>query len=157
MSAYRHFQDKGTGQVISVTSPSLAAAYATSPADFEEVQTAPLDSVVIDGPLPEVDTRNGAHVHHASTYTTGWDAAYLAAGNGHEKAVASAERQARAFAAIAAYLREQKSVDEAQVVALTRALSDTHLQVEGGISHFFATTARNLVARHGVRVEGATS
>jgi|GEM_PF-5076833 len=142
---YRNFRDRGTGQILSVTSPSLAAVYAANTADFEEVRAVALDAVVIDGPLPEVEI----------------DDRHISAGGAHilnenldgETALSRSEKYLRGHAAIVGHLREHPPVDEAQVRVFSKALIEAEFDhVDGPVSD---VVARRMVAK-GYRIE-ATS
>lgn len=150
MSEYRHFQD-ADGYVESTK--NRAHEYTARPY-FTEVQVAPLDAIVIDGPLPEVTTKLrdvfvagvDTGVGHADARATAWDAA---APNAHPE---WHEAKALAHLAIAAHLREHPPVDEAQVEALQALLDLEALRDKLTDAGSVAEIARRLVQR-GVRVE----
>ena len=120
------------------------ARFEARPDEYIEVQVVPLDAIVIR--REEFAAR--PVLHHEGQIKSG--GAVIPSHSLPEYA----EDTSRHYLALAQWLRENPpvAVDEAQVKALTRALSETHVEVEGGISHFFATTARRLVER-GVRVD----
>lgn len=135
----RHFQGED-GRVVSA-GPKMAGYYIAHPG-FAEVQPAPLNAVVIEGPLPEV-------VEEPNSILRVDDAQFDPIGcNGKSLGADHFERSARRYLAIAAHLRENPPADEAQVEAIRTAYRKAYPQ-SGGLDQ---PGARRLYGE-GVRVE----
>ncbi|MFB7798975.1 hypothetical protein [Isoptericola sp. NPDC056134] len=157
-NGYRHFQDLGTGQVISVSAPRMIAIYANSPDDYREIQAVAKDAYVIDGPLPTVtETVDDRGTWYRAAAGKPQGPARITIGTalhtaGAEDMVEHAERRVKEFAALVAYFREHPPVEVAQVKAIRKAYQRAYPQ-SGGLDQ---PGARRLYGE-GVRVEGATS
>lgn len=147
MSAYRYFWHQKALDVTTLRDGDVARwLHAMDDDDLREVQVVPLDAVVIDGPLPSVEKHGTQGLDYRVEFPTGWGGIYS-----DESTPEGAETNARAWLAIAAYLREHPPVDEAQVEALTRILHEPYPDSPTWEQN--QATARRLV-RRGVRVEG---
>ena len=121
MSTYRHFQDRGTGQVHSVALSALTRYFTDRPDDYREIQAVATDAVVIEGPLPEVTPREDGTAHYTSASFNGttYGPPVYATGTENPDAV---HAQGLARIALARHLREHlranPPVDQEQVKAL---------------------------------------
>ena len=145
---YRHFTRPADGNVISVrTGSSLERQFTDPGVAYIEVQVAPLDAVVIDGPLPKVKLLSSGHYGDID-------------GQVFDLTVQDAdafEVTGMRYLAIAAHLREHPPVDEAQVERLADALykADDDAGVSN-VGYDDARTIARLMVQRGARM-GATS
>ncbi|MFE5309748.1 hypothetical protein [Isoptericola sp. NPDC056605] len=154
MSTHRHFLDKSCQVVVTARRGStLARSYETDSV-FVEVQVAPLDAVMIEGPLPKPSFDKGAyHVELGP----GWGglAADPAKGDLPLGQAAYHRTAARAHAALAESLERHEAQVERAVATMTRSLSGAHPIAT--VSADDVRTVLRAAIEAGVRFEGATS
>jgi len=110
-----------------------------NPERYTEVRVVPLDSVVIDGPLPEVTVDEVG-----SSIFAGASGSMVIRELAGESALVRAEGYLRDHAALVAYLREHPPVDEAQVKALAE---DIRAEFDETVYYSPEEMAWRLVAR----------
>lgn len=145
LPSYVHYRDRYTGRIESVRpGASLVSFYESKPEQYEPVQAAAMDAVIIEGPLPEVeDDSDGDLTIGRHTFAAFDD-------------IADAREYLLALAAVVAHLEDHPPVDEAQVQALTEVLKADFAARDVGVYYPPEIRARRLVQR-GVTVKGATS
>lgn len=136
----RHYMHKDGTAVFTV---GLHAYEVPADDNYTEVRVVPLDSVIIDGPLPEVEhDETGTFVRMAHRQGTSGPPVRMPS-NPTEHTADEIYAHALACIALAAYLRTHPPLDEAQV----KALADDITFGPENIGTRSENIARHLIAR----------